>query len=153
MKFRLTTFAIVLSLAIVSLAGTQTKPNLSGLWKMNPQKSNFGPNGGPDGITIKFDQKDSELSETLTISAGGNERAIDVKYTTDGKEGEAQIGGDGAKTTAKWDGDALVIEWKNGERVFRRKFTLSGDGKTMTIAVHHVDPNGERDETVVLEKQ
>ena len=108
MKFRLTTFAVILAIAIVSFVGAQTKPNLSGTWKMNPQKSNLA-NGSPEGITIKFDQKELELAETLTLSKGGDDRSVDLKYTTDGKEVEAQIGPNSAKTTAKWEGDACRI--------------------------------------------
>jgi hypothetical protein len=120
---------------------------------MDAAKSHFA-DGGPAGITIKFIQKDSSLLETLTMSGEGAERSFDLKYTTDGKEAINQIEGQSAKTTAAWEGSALVIDWKADGRSLHRKITLSGDGKTMTIAVHHVEPNGEtRDDTVVLDRQ
>jgi hypothetical protein len=135
------------------IAGAQTKPDVNGTWKMNSAKSHFA-NSGPTGITIKFVQKDSSLLETLTLTGDNGERALDLKYTTDGKEGVNRIGEDDAKTTAAWERDALVIEWKAEGRSFRRKITLSGDGKTMTILVHHTEPGGATfDDTVVLEKQ
>ena len=129
----------------------QTKPNLTGTWKMNTSKSKL--DNGPEAITIKFDQQEPNLRELLTITGAQGEQTVDFKYTTDGKESVNQIRDDTAKCTAKWEGEALVIEWKMGERSFRRKFTLSADGKMMTVAVHHVRPDGEKDETVVLEKQ
>jgi hypothetical protein len=120
---------------------------------MNPAKSHFSGNG-PTSITIKFVQKDSNLLETLTLSGEAGDRSLDLKYTTDGKEGDAQIGPQSVKTIAAWEKDALVIEWKADGSSFRRRITLSGDGKIMTIAVHHAEPNGETgDDTVVLEKQ
>jgi hypothetical protein len=120
---------------------------------MNLAKSHFAENG-PTGITIKFTQKDSSLLETLILSGDGGEQSLDFKYTTDGKEGVNRIGEDAAKTTAVWERDTLVIEWKAESRSLRRHITLSGDGKTMTILVHHAEPDGHTaDDTVILEKQ
>jgi hypothetical protein len=134
-------------------ASAQRKPDVNGTWKMNAAKSHFGDNG-PTGITIKFTQKDSSLLETLTLSGEGGEHSLELKYTTDGKEGVNRIGEDDAKTTAVWERDTLVIEWKAEGRSFRRNITLSGDGKTMTILVHHAEPDGHTsDDSVVLEKQ
>lgn len=148
---------IVLTLAAglgASFVAAQAKPNLSGTWKMNPSKSKFGGQGGPDGITIKFDHQEPNLSETLTISNPQGERSLNLKYTTDGKAGSAEIDGEQATTTAKWEGEALVIEVKGGiGSVFRRKITLSDGGKTMTLAVHIEGQGGGQDDTVVLDKQ
>jgi hypothetical protein len=153
MKYALSLILSALALMYGPIAGAQTKPDLNGTWKMNSAKSHFADKG-PTGITIKFVQKDSSLLETLTLTGENGERSLDLKYTTDGKEGVNHIGQDDAKTTAGWEGGALVIEWKADGRSFRRKITLSGDGKTMTIMVHHAEPGGETaDDTVVLEKQ
>jgi hypothetical protein len=135
-------------------AATSTKPNFTGTWKMNPAKSKF-ERGGPDAITIKLDHKDNNLSEAVTISNSGNERTMEGKYITDGKESEVQMGGDTAKATVKWEGDALVIEWKAVEgRFFRRKLMLSTDGKTLTLNVTQSQGDGSQaEDVVVLEKQ
>lgn len=142
-------------------AATQTKPaavstkaNFSGTWTMNRQKSKFASEG-PDEITIKLDHKDDTLAETLTISGGNGERIIETKYSFDGKESELQIGGDTAKATVKWEGEAMVIEWKAGEgRFFRRKLTLSPDGKTLTVNVRQDRSDGNQGEDLVIfEKQ
>jgi hypothetical protein len=145
--------AVILLLICATIASGQTKADVNGTWKMNAAKSHFSGNG-PTSITIKFIQKDSSLVETLTLSGEAGERSFDLKYTTDGKEGENQIGPQALKTSAVWEKDALVIEWKADGSTFRRRITLSGDGKVMTIAVHHGEANGETaDDTVVLEKQ
>jgi hypothetical protein len=60
------------------------------------------------------------------------------------------------KATAKWEGDALVIDWRGPEagRYDIRKLTLSADGKTMTINHKHSLPDGGMSEkTWILEKQ
>ena len=119
---------------------------------MNPAKSKF-EDGGPSGITAKIDQKDDSVTEAITVTGDNGDQSVEGKYTTDGKEIEVQVGPNTAKGTAKWDGDALVIEWKSEGFIFRRKLALSTDGKTLTMAVHRTGENGEVDETVVFDKQ
>lgn len=104
---------------------------------MNPAKSKFGANGGPESSVIKLDLQGETLNEVLTLGGADGERSIDAKYTTDGKESSVNVGDDNVTATAKWEGSTLVIEWKGDGRSFLRKFTISPDGKTMTIAVHH----------------
>ena len=153
MRFRISLVAGALLLMSAAIANGQTRPDLNGTWKMNPAKSHFSGNG-PTSISIKFIQKASSLTETLNLSGEAGDRSFDLKYTTDGKEGDNQIGPQQVKTTATWQKDALVIEWKADGNSFRRRITLSGDGKMMTIAVHHAEQSGEAsDDTVVLEKQ
>ena len=151
------TSATLITIAIVCLcaliAGAQTKPNLSGVWKMNAQKSKFA-NGGPDNILIKIDHKEQALVEDWSMSTPGGDRSFQVKYTTDGKEIEQEVMGRTAKTKAKWEGDALVVEWYSEGGFFKRKITLSADGKTMTKVVTQSNGGGEQSEdTVVFEKQ
>jgi hypothetical protein len=149
----MTRLSLVLTCALALCASAQTKPDLNGTWKMNPSKSKFGGQGGPDAITIKFDQQEPNLSESLTIVNPQGERTLNLKYTTDGKESVSQIDGNEVKTTAKWEGETLVIELRGSDNLFRRKFTLSDGGKTMMMAVHIAGQGGEQDDTVVLEKQ
>jgi hypothetical protein len=66
-----------------------------------------------------------------------------------------KISSGAVKANAKWEGDTLTIEHKNekGAILNRRKFTLSADGKTLTLTVRRFTVNGEIDETTVFEKQ
>ncbi len=136
-----------------SFVAAQTKPNLSGTWKMNPQKSKF-TGGGPDGLLIKMEHKEPAFAEDWSLSTQNGERTFQAKYTTDSKETEQDVMGRTAKTNAKWEGDALVIEWKAEAGLFKRKITLSADGKTLTMMVSQSGNSGEvREETVVFDKQ
>ncbi|HYP27396.1 MAG TPA: hypothetical protein VE262_11825 [Blastocatellia bacterium] len=120
---------------------------------MNAEKSKF-ERGGPRSINIKFDQQGSTLNESLTLTNDQGDRTINFTYSLDGKESLQQLEGRPIKTTAKWEGESLVIEFKNdGGFNFLRKVTLSADGKTMTIDVKQSSPNGSANDTVVLEKQ
>ena len=136
-----------------SIAAAQTKPDLSGAWKMNREKSKFA-DGGPNAILIKIDHKEPAFTEEWTMSTPEGERSFQAKYATDGKETEQEVMGRTAKTSAKWEGNALVIEFKTAEGFFKRKITLSADGKTITKAVTHSPGGGDpMEDTVVLEKQ
>ena len=146
--------ALVLSLLSVGLfVEAQSKPSVSGTWKMNAAKSKF-ERGGPKAITIKLDQQESTLRESVTITNDQGEQTLNFTYTLDGKESLQQLEGQQIKATAKWEGESLIIEFKDDRGFnFRRKITVSGDGKTMTIDVKQSDPNGSANDTVVLEKQ
>jgi hypothetical protein len=131
----------------------QSKPNVSGTWKMNAAKSKF-ERGGPKAITIKLDHQDSTLREVVTITNDQGEQTLNFTYTLDGKESSQQLEGQQIKATAKWEGEFLIIEFKDDRGFnFLRKITVSGDGKTMTIDVKQSDPNGASNDTVILEKQ
>jgi len=136
-----------------SMAAAQTKPDFSGAWKMNREKSKFA-GGGPDNILIKIDHKEPTFTEEWSMSTPEGARSFQAKYTTDGKETEQEVMGQTAKTSAKWEGDALVIEFKTADSFFKRKITLSADGKTMTKVVTHSPAGGDpMEDTVVFEKQ
>ena len=149
-------FAALMIAAIVcvcaSIASAQTKPDFSGTWKMNREKSKF-ERGGPDAILIKIDHKEPTFVEEWSMSTPNGDRSFQAKYTTDGKETEQEVMGRAAKTSAKWEGDALVIEFKEGGGFFKRKITLSADGKTITKAVTQSRDGEQSEDTVVFEKQ
>lgn len=143
----------VVSVLCVSSAFAQDNAKWTGTWKMIPEKSQFSGNGGPESIVIKFELKDSVLTETLTVGENGEEHSFTAKYSTDGKESTQEVMGKSAQTSAKWEGETLTIEFKDDRGGFRRKITLSPDGKTMMIAVRFSGDQGDRDESVVLAKQ
>src|SRR5262245_6610142 len=80
-----------------SISGTQTKPDFSGTWKLNREKSKFA-GGGPDNLLIKIDHKEPSFVEDWKMSTPDGERSFQAKYTTDGKETEQEVMGRRAKT-------------------------------------------------------
>lgn len=156
MKSRKVAFFLTLALSILSsglLVAAHSKTNVSGTWKMNAEKSKF-EKSGPKAITIKFDQQESTLKESLTLTNDRGEQTLNFTYTLDGKESVQELEGMPIKASAKWEGEALLLEFKNDDGFsFQRKVTVSGDGKTMTMDVKQASPNGTANDTVVLEKQ
>lgn len=143
---------VLLAVACATSAFAQENAKWTGTWKMNPAKSKF-EGEGPISIVIKLELKDSTLTETMTVSTDNGDRAFTATYSTDGKVTSQEVMGRTAQTLAKWEKEVLVIDFNADGRKFVRKFTLSEDGKTMTIAVHQSSDNGDRDEIVVMEKQ
>ena len=117
MKNRTKALLVVLVVAIagVCAAQAQSKPSVVGTWKMNRAKSKFADGGGPQSITIKFEQKDASLQEWLTIGREQGERTLELSYKVDGSQGTAQMEGQDLKTMAKWEGDSLLIVITNPE--------------------------------------
>jgi hypothetical protein len=146
---------VLLSIAIIGalLAFGQIKPDVSGTWKMNPSRSKLSAPNNLDNLAIKFEQKDSILAETLTSSDGGSEQTFSLKYTLDGQESEQTVDGIKSQTSARWEGETLVLVWKIEGEVIRRQITLSADGKMMTMVVRHTRQSGETNEMVILDRQ
>ena len=144
--------ATVLCLAVASAA-----PNYSGEWKLNAAKSNFGPMPAPDTMTQKIKHEEPNLSLAIAQAGQQGEFTYELKYTTDGKESTNTIRDNEMKSTAKWDGDALKISTKasfQGNPVsLDDKWTLSEDGKTLTVNRKINSAMGELEQTIVLEKQ
>lgn len=155
--FHRNSIKIALVLMATLACAAAAKPNFSGEWKLNPQKSDFGPMPAPDSATLKIDHNEPELKVSSTTATAQGEMKNDAKYTTDGKECTNTMGPMQVKSTAKWEGDELAMSGKmefNGmEITMKGKWVLSADGKTITQTSHLVSPQGEIDMKAVYEKQ
>ena len=142
----------------VGLAGAaQAKPDFSGNWKLNVDKSEFGPIPPPSTMTMKIDHADPDLKVATSQSGPQGDMSYEAKYTTDGKECTNTIGPMEAKSTLKWEGDDLLVDTNldaGGMQIaIKGKWTLSADGKTLTQAAHINSPQGDIDVKYILEKQ
>ena len=147
--------AFTLTLGLSGAA--QAKPNFSGDWKLNVDKSEFGPMPPPTSMTMKIDHDDPNMKVATAVSGPQGDMSVDAKYTTDGKESINSMGPMEAKSTMNWDGDDLAVTTKldagGTEIAIKGKWTLSTDGKTLTQATHLTSPQGEVDLKYVFEKQ
>jgi hypothetical protein len=156
MRPRVTDLFIVVSLILGCFAfalEAQTRPDLNGIWKMNPTKSNFGPRPTPQSIIVRFQQEGLILRETLTVVDSDDTSTLNFSYTMDGKESINLLDGQQVKSIASWDSDTLVIEWKDKGGTFRRRFAFSENGKVMRVEMRDSTPEGETNNLVVLERQ
>lgn len=149
---------LVITLVALSV-GTlfaQSKPNFSGEWKMVPSKSDYGMMPAPTTAVQKISHNDPELKVVNTQTGDQGTFTTESTYTTDGKEcvNKGRMGD--VKSTLKWDGNALVIDSKmdfqGNEVAITNKWTLSEDGKTLTMNMHFASSMGEGDAKIVYEK-
>ena len=140
---------VVATLLALPLAAA---PNLSGSWMLNLAKSQYGQFPTPEVMMRTIQHKDPALSMSTYQKGAQGELTTELKYTTDGKPA---VNGEN-KGSAHWDSDKLVIEtsrdYQGTKLTQREEWTLSADGKTLTIATHVKLPNGEFDVKQVFEK-
>ena len=127
------------------------KPDLSGTWNLDKEKSEMG--GGPGGgqrmvsPSMTIEHKDPQLTIKRKFEFQGEERTRELKYTTDGKPNTNEgFRGRSMKSKTFWEGDKLVIETtretQQGNLETKEVYSLSNDGKTLTIEMSRKDAGG-----------
>jgi hypothetical protein len=140
-----------------ALGFAAAKPNFSGEWNMNPEKSDYGSVPKPSRMIRKIEHREPDLHMTTTQSGPRGERTTELSLIINGVEQTSRVGGAEVKSVPRWDGGTLRIDStrsiQGGEFVTREKWTLSRDGKTLTIDTHIVAPAGESDITIVFDRK
>jgi hypothetical protein len=145
---------LVLALAIIGISAAAT-PNFSGHWKLNAEKSKLDDPylGLQEDRTIEH--KDPELIVNVKDVQDGEEDTNTATFRTDGKETRSYVDGDPQFTTAHWDGDALVVDSKlisdTDTTDFHDRWTLSADGKVLTITRKQKTGFDEREAVFVFD--
>ncbi|HEX8160998.1 MAG TPA: hypothetical protein VF538_03945 [Pyrinomonadaceae bacterium] len=153
-----------------AVAAAAAKPNFAGTWVLDAAKSEGvgGPQGGPaaeETMTIK--QDGDKLTVERKIKGQQGERTQNDTYTADGKETDFTMQMRGNETkgkrTAKWSADGNMLEVNdkasfdtpNGAMTMesQNKWSLSADGKTLTIEGTRTTPRGAQKIKRVYTKQ
>ncbi len=145
---------IAASLLCFAAAVAADKPNLAGTWKMNPAKSDLGSNA-INGRVDTIEHKEPQLKITTTQDDENGKNTVVREYVTDGRQMTHTILGGERKSSARWDGNVLVIETKvtNGGYTIRDRWTLADDHKSIRIDREFSNDQGRTARHVVLEKQ
>jgi len=147
----------VAALAIASTAlvmQAQPGTDLNGTWKMNALQSRFSdPAATSKEIVLRFEQQGQTLHETLTVVNGSGKSTVSLNYTLDGGVNTNRVDGEEIKSTAGWNGETLVLEWRDQGGTFTRRFTFSEKGRKITVNAHDASLDGEKDDLLVFEKQ
>ena len=140
-----------------SISYFRTAAGRTGNWKLNTAKSEFGQMPAPDSMTQKIAHEDPKLKVNVKQVGQFGEMEFEANYTTDGKESTNTIRDNPMTSILKWEGDALLVETKGkfGDNDFtmKDKWSVSEDGKVLTINRHFSSSMGEGDQKLVLEKQ
>ncbi len=152
-----------LATAWVSIA--QQKPDYSGTWKLNLNKSDFGPVPGPSSRTDVIEQKSDTITINVTEIIDQDTKHYTFKYVPDGKEVTIPAEAPGAHPTpdvtmqsisASWDGPVLVVNQKllygDAPVTGASRYSLSSDGKVLTIDSSYSSQMGDATRTFVYDK-
>jgi hypothetical protein len=160
-----------LLLCAIALAAVQGKVNFSGVWILDKSQSDAhqltgirgGAGNGQDAsLSMVIEQQGTTLKVTRTLKAEGEEKTETHIYKTDGTETtNTGFRGESVATKASWDGDKLLVSSTRTVMVLIKKVTvqskgvwsLSPDGKTLTIDVTLETPRGEQHVKGVFHKQ
>ena len=147
---------LVLCLALAALA-QDGKPNFSGTWELQVEKSDFGPLPGPKAQTNVVEHKDPKLKVATTAKTDQGDRTTVRNFTTDGEENTNQLGNGTLKSRAHWVENALVVEGTlevQGNKVqIKDRWQLSDDAKTLTVARLLSSEMGEAEQKFVFDKK
>jgi len=160
----------LVALAVV-LVSAQGKVNFSGTWILDKSQSDvsqlIGPGEDPErarnaSMTMVVEQQGTRLRVTRVVQTPGEERKEIHTYKTDGGETtNTGFRGETVVARAFWEGDKLVVVSTRTWRVLlkdvsaesRGVWSLSPNGKTLTIAAQVHSPRGEQRIKAVFDKQ
>lgn len=161
---------IAIAVATATLALAQAKPDFSGTWTLDLDRSETGgpPGGAPGGdrpgrgqgfpLDAKFVVKQTASELSIDQQVGGNSNVTTFKL--DGSESvNTGMRGGQVKSKARWDGSRLIVEstqamnTPDGERTLETKEirSLAADG-TMIVERTTVTPRGTRTQKLVFKR-
>ena len=153
MKLKLCRSFIFLVLPVIAAAFA--KPDFSGTWVMDVNRSFSNPAGLEQTLTVVHSGDQIKVDAKIKTQQGG-EQTVNEIYTLDGKEADFTPPGNQpnakGKRKAMWLPDAkgaviddvVTFDSPNGPvtRKTMRKWTLSADGKTLTVDYYFDDQRG-----------
>ena len=158
---RLALFALAAAAAFAQAPAPETaaaKPDFSGRWRMDKDKSNFATFHAPDVVVQVVDQHGPTLNVHTVETRGKQTSTADVSYFTDGTISNNVINGRQAESKAFWDGNALNVRTteknsKGDDVVIEDRWVLSDDNQTLTRTSHIITNTGSVDMTLVSQKE
>ena len=112
------------------------KPDFSGSWVLDKEKSDFGGTPAPDSLTEVIEHREPKIVITTTTKQSSGEDRRVVRLTTDGAENPNEFAGHQVKTTTRWEGDKLVTVVQDQAGMhFTETRGLSANRKIQTITL------------------
>jgi hypothetical protein len=150
---------LLLIVALAASCWAAGTPNFSGIWKLDLEKSDFGPQTAPQsaeyvvrhvGATISFNYTQDGKTTRFDLTPDNQERITSTNDET------------AVWTKSYWSGGVLVIESRERQRFgiqagigmgWTSRWTLSPDGHELLIDRKLHMPDGEVNQHVVCVKQ
>ena len=148
---------LVSAIALTATLAAQAHPKFAGVWVMVADKSDFGPMPKPATMTRTITETGATV-KIVTVQAGPNgETTTSTTFTTDGKPQKNTVQGSEMTTTGKWEGAAMVFHHSRDVQgtaiTIDDRFTLSADGKTLTVTRNFTTAEGSAPAKIVFAKK
>jgi hypothetical protein len=157
--------ALVAATALAGASFAQQKTDYSGAWKLNVDKSDFGPVPGPSAETQVIEQTGNTIKVKVHAESEQGKTEFVMTLVTDGKQVEIPADDPLAhpapeatlqSMAASWDGAELVVNEKltyGGDPVSGvARYTLSPDGKVLTVHSDYTSQMGDASRNFVFDK-
>lgn len=146
------------ALLALSFVQAAQKPNFTGIWVLNLNRSEFNGQNAPKKLGQKIEHKDPALKlEQTETSPLDQEVKFASTYSTDGKEMTNNVLGSLVKSVAVWEGDELAIHsWSEfgGRKVdLKDRWRLTENGATLIVQRQASGVAGKVEQTLVLDKK
>ena len=148
---------ILLTIAYAGMvfgANSGGKPDFSGNWLLNLDKSHFGKSHKPDGMTLTVKRNGETMHAVQTTQTPGGPMDFAGDWILDGQQHDYS-GPMQGKVVSRWEGNTLYSERKSNDGSFDQKIylTLSSDGKTATEKVITKGTDGTNTATLIWERK
>ena len=153
----MTTRVLLLALCVALTHATgnaQQKPDFSGDWALNAEKSDFGPIPPPQCVGLTIAHRDPEFVIEETGAKGAMCGGLKLTYTIGGPAiTYTTPAGVRNRARATWE-DAAVVTQRAGDDGIsvRVASTLSADGRTLVRELHGEAAQGSADWTWVYDR-
>lgn len=152
--FKYTAFLATLFSVFGTVSAQSGKPNFTGEWQMDAEHSDFGGFPKPTSVLRSIVQKNAELTVATTQRGVNGESTSRALYRLDGVDTRNQFSSGEGTSHTFWDGNTLVIrtdmKGRNDLEIeMQDRWSLSPDGKTLTVASHIETSKGTTDLTLV----
>jgi hypothetical protein len=118
----------------------ESKPDFSGWWVLNLDKSTFRAQP-PKDILVKIQHREPKLIQTILVVTASGEQQQTFTFDTGGVESTLSVAGGQGHSRAHWNGSELIIDsvLQAPSRMFNFSdhWSLSSDGQTLRMA--HLD--------------
>jgi hypothetical protein len=136
----------IAALLVSTSAWGQQPPNLSGVWKLDVDHSDYGDLQGPSSRTDIIEQHDGEITETVTAIYKHEPQSYVLRFSTDGRKTVFPAGAEIHIPPVRlfgiasiWKDNTLVVtEWiqvDDYDIPARYLYDLSPDGSRLTMTL------------------
>jgi len=153
---RITGLLVVASVLLVPYVSSAPKPNFTGTWKVNLQKSKLQI-PPPESTVFVVDHQEPSLRITRTHVFQGKSDTFTIQLTTDGKEVVHKDDKRTIYSRVYWEGNVLVFDSRivveGGEATNVVRYRMAKDGQSLTARERLRSPQRNYDNVWVMKKQ